>query len=107
MTEGTRVYTYDIDGTKCHGTLHRNVGWEHISEWYIRYDDGEEFAVVCMDTVYLESPIDPNAVKCCEPAGDGFYLGMGCPHCGKPFRNNILTAHGQNTEDGKAKTISR
>ncbi len=27
--------------------------------------------------------------ECCDPITDGFYLGMTCPKCGKPFRQNI------------------
>jgi len=26
---------------------------------------------------------------CCEPVGEGFYLGTSCPKCKKPFRQNL------------------
>ena len=28
-------------------------------------------------------------VSCCEPVGEGFYLGTSCPKCKKPFRKNL------------------
>ena len=35
---------------------------------------------------HLETPV---VEVCCEPITDGFYLGMDCPKCNKPFRQNI------------------
>ncbi len=26
---------------------------------------------------------------CCEPVGEGFYLGTSCPKCKQPFRQNL------------------
>lgn len=28
-------------------------------------------------------------VECCEPVGEGFYLGTSCPKCKRPFRQNL------------------
>jgi hypothetical protein len=55
MKEGLRAYVYDIDGKRHYGTVHRNVGHEHISEWYIQCDDGEDYAILEDSTVY---PVD-------------------------------------------------
>ena len=49
--EGQRVYAFDIDGSKCYGTLHKNTEYQNISEWYIAYDDGHECAVLDIGTV--------------------------------------------------------
>ena len=27
--------------------------------------------------------------QCCEPVGEGFYLGTSCPKCKQPFRQNL------------------
>jgi hypothetical protein len=52
MKEGLRAYVYDVDGERHYGTVHRNVGYEHVSEWYIQCDDGGDFAILESDTVY-------------------------------------------------------
>ena len=32
----------------------------------------------------------PNVVStCCEPVGEGFYLGTSCKKCKQPFRQNL------------------
>lgn len=52
--EGDRVYTYDfIDGSikNYYGTIHKNEH-AHVSDWYIRYDDGQELAVLDIRHVY-------------------------------------------------------
>lgn len=46
LHEGDRVYTYDFDGKRFYGTLKPNEGYEHISEWYVEYDDGGEYCVL-------------------------------------------------------------
>ena len=55
LHEGDRVYSHDIingETVRCYGTLHENVDNPEVSEWYIKYDDGEEFAVVEMGLVF-------------------------------------------------------
>lgn len=34
------------------GTLHKNTGYEHVSNWYVEWEDGEVCAVLDFD--YLE-----------------------------------------------------
>jgi hypothetical protein len=49
--EGMKVRDYLGEGT-----LHKNVGNEYVSEWYVKWEDGEECAVI--DFGYIE-PIEP------------------------------------------------
>ena len=56
LKEGDRVY---VDGfsddwkpQRFYGTLHKNIEYPHVSEWYIRYDDGQEFAVLDNSLVF-------------------------------------------------------
>jgi hypothetical protein len=44
--EGERVYCFGFGYQKDYGTIHKNTEYPNVSEWYIRYDDGEECAVV-------------------------------------------------------------
>jgi hypothetical protein len=47
--EGLRVYDYYGIGT-----LHKNVGYEEVSEWYIQWDkNGETNAVLSFDHLYI------------------------------------------------------
>lgn len=39
--EGLKVF----DTLGC-GTLHKNTGNENVSEWYVKWEDGEECAVL-------------------------------------------------------------
>ena len=50
--EGDRVFTYGFGYEEFQGTIHKNTGHEDVSEWYIKYDDGEEYAVLDIDEVY-------------------------------------------------------
>ena len=52
--EGDRVFVYDFGYEKCHGTIHKNTKHPNISEWYIEYDNGEEYAVLELSTIHLE-----------------------------------------------------
>jgi hypothetical protein len=53
LHEGDRVWCYDWDGiAKCYGTLHLNIQYPNVSKWYIKYDDGNEFAVLEEDFVF-------------------------------------------------------
>ena len=46
FTEGERVSTFDINGMVLYGTIHKNIDFPQVSQWYIRFDDGIECAVV-------------------------------------------------------------
>lgn len=50
--EGDRVFTYGFDYEQQNGTIHKNTEHPDVSEWYIKYDDGEEFAVLDINGVY-------------------------------------------------------
>ena len=55
--EGDSVYTYGYDGSdnvygKFYGTIHLNTEYPQVSDWYIKFDDGQEFAVLEIDLVY-------------------------------------------------------
>jgi len=52
LTEGQKVWCYDFDGSKVKGTVHRNIGHEDVSEWYIKYEDGKEYAVLDETKIY-------------------------------------------------------
>lgn len=52
VKEGERVATFDIDGSMVYGTLHRNVEFPHVSDYYVKFDDGEECAVLDMDLIF-------------------------------------------------------
>jgi len=56
LHEGDRVYSYDYDRnlkpSRCYGTLHKNEDYPNVSEWYIAYDDGQEYAVLEMSLVF-------------------------------------------------------
>lgn len=56
LFEGDRVYTHDYDKSgrviRCYGTLHKNEDYPNVSDYYIAYDDGGEFAVLEMGLVY-------------------------------------------------------
>lgn len=53
--QGDRVYVYDTDKTgqvrKYYGTLMKNTDYPEVSEWYIKFDDGNDCAVLDMDSV--------------------------------------------------------
>ncbi len=55
FNEGDRVYSYDFDGSKVYGTIHKNTDNSEVSEWYIKYDDGKELAVLDLTTVFKAS----------------------------------------------------
>lgn len=46
LSHGERVYSFDFDGKKYYGTLYKNEDYPEVSLWYIKYDDGNEFAVL-------------------------------------------------------------
>jgi hypothetical protein len=50
LNEGDRVFTYEYTFTPANsrtfGTLHKNIEYPEVSEWYVKYDDGEECAVL-------------------------------------------------------------
>lgn len=54
FNEGDAVFTYGF-GYEVHtGTIHKNEGYLEVSEWYIKYDDGFECAVLDIDGVYRQ-----------------------------------------------------
>jgi len=61
--EGDRVWCLDIDGEKKHGNIYLNSDQPNVSEWYIRYDDGEECAVLDISQVYTTTPTSADVVK--------------------------------------------
>ena len=72
LHEGDRVYAYDICDTsvRIYGTLLKNTDYPHVSEWYVKYDDGEEFAVLDFNFIWKGTPevaysaADPHAIFC-------------------------------------------
>ena len=50
LKQGDRVYSFDIDGSVVYGVLYKND--TGFSEWYIKYDDGEECAVLDLSLVF-------------------------------------------------------
>ena len=38
---------------------------------------------------FSTSDVVERSKQCCEPVGEGFYLGTSCPKCKKPFRQNL------------------
>lgn len=56
--EGDRVFSYGFGYEQHNGTIHKNTEYPEVSEWYIKYDDGEECAVLDINEVYLLS-VDP------------------------------------------------
>lgn len=55
FNEGDRVFSYELDGSQVFGTIHKNKDNPDVSEWYIRYDDGEECAVLDISIVFHAS----------------------------------------------------
>lgn len=35
------------------GTLHKNIGNEHVSAWFVRWDDGPDCAVLDFDYLWI------------------------------------------------------
>jgi len=52
FNEGERVYVFDFDCKQLNGTIHKNIDYPDVSEWFIKYDDGEEYAVIDINSVY-------------------------------------------------------
>ena len=56
LHEGDRVFIYEhndyLEWERFYGTLHKNEDYPNVSEWYIAYDDGQEFAVLEMSLVF-------------------------------------------------------
>ena len=50
--EGDRVFSYGFGYEKHGGTIYKNTEYPEVSEWYIKYDDGEECAVIDINYVY-------------------------------------------------------
>lgn len=50
--EGDRVFSYGFGYEQHDGTIYKNTEHPEVSEWYIKYDDGEESAVVDINGVY-------------------------------------------------------
>jgi hypothetical protein len=51
LAEGDRVKTLDFSGW-VYGTLHKNTKYPHVSEWYVAFDDGEEYAVLSYNNIW-------------------------------------------------------
>jgi len=55
--EGDRVFVYGFGNEQHNGTIHKNTEHPEVSEWYIKFDDGEECAVLDINCVYkLDKP---------------------------------------------------
>ncbi len=52
LHDGDRVYVYDEHDARLYGTLYKNEDFPHVSDYYIKYDDGKECAVLDMSSVY-------------------------------------------------------
>lgn len=52
LHEGDRVYAYDINGKRVYGTLLPNDEYKDVSEWYVKYDDGAECAVLDFNFIW-------------------------------------------------------
>ena len=55
LHEGDRVFTHgftDNGWSRHYGTLHRNTEFPEVSDWWIDYDDKEEFAVLDFGDVF-------------------------------------------------------
>jgi len=55
FTEGDRVVAYDL-GDKVYGILCENTDHPEVSEWYVKYDDGAECAVLDFDFLWKANP---------------------------------------------------
>ena len=54
IKEGQKVFCLDFDGSRINGTIHKNKEYPHVSEWYTKYEDGEECAVLDINQVYVD-----------------------------------------------------
>lgn len=55
LHEGDRVFTHgftDNGWGRHYGTLHRNTEFPEVSDWWIEYDDKEQFAVLDFADVF-------------------------------------------------------
>lgn len=55
LHEGDRVFTHgftDNGWERHYGTLHRNTEFPEVSDWWIDYDDKEQFAVLDFSDVF-------------------------------------------------------
>lgn len=52
LTEGARVYCFDFDAKKVYGTLYLNKDYQHVSRWFIAFDDGNDCAVLNEQSVF-------------------------------------------------------
>jgi len=49
LKEGDTVWEYTFEGGKVvpiYGTLHRNTEFPHVSDWFVKVEGGEDFAVL-------------------------------------------------------------
>lgn len=56
FTEGNRVMTYDFSYKAYYGVLYENTENKEVSEWYVKYDDGKELAVLDFDFLWKINP---------------------------------------------------
>jgi len=55
LHEGDRVYTHGFTEhgwSRFYGTLYRNTEFPEVSDWWIEYDDKEQFAVLDFSDVF-------------------------------------------------------
>ena len=60
LQEGDRVYTHgftDNGRGRHYGSLHKNDEFPNVSDWFIDYDDGEQYAVLDFDDVFKAQPL--------------------------------------------------
>lgn len=53
--EGDKIFTYGFCYEIHNGTIYKNNEYPEVSEWYIKYDDGEECAVLDINAVYKQT----------------------------------------------------
>ena len=68
------------DLKKAHELPNDNTG-----EYNLGYVDAMRMAINKVKKLTLAEVVS----TCCEPVGEGFYLGTSCPKCKQPFRQNL------------------
>ena len=61
---------------------------ENIFSYGDGYDDAIDEALEQVKKFTIPDVVGQSE-QCCEPIGEGFYLGTSCPKCKQPFRQNL------------------